>query len=136
MACNLAAHCNFLFGFFSCTLPEDTIDVNLMVHTLWEIHMFKKVRNTQVIKFIPWGTKVKPFPSLQSKITEYLRQREAFTNPFANRSYQSRPKAYTSKKPSHCQPFYQQVKPFQTYGYTYKKTQASIPYQTPHRQNL
>ena len=64
MACELAANCNFLFSFFSCNLPEDTIDVELMVHTLVGIYTFKKDRNTQVIRCSPWGTEVKPFPSL------------------------------------------------------------------------
>ena len=75
MGCDLAANCNFLFGFFSGTLPEDTIDVDLTVHTLPGIHTFRKDRNTQAIKYSPWGTKIKPFPSLQRKMMEYLRQR-------------------------------------------------------------
>ena len=33
MASDLAAICNFFFGFFSCNLREDTIDVKLTVHT-------------------------------------------------------------------------------------------------------
>ena len=81
MACNLAANCTFLFGFFSCTFLEDTIDMDLMVHTLWGIHTFRKDSNTQVIKCSPCVTEVKPFPSLHRKMTEYLRHREAIANP-------------------------------------------------------
>ena len=93
MACKLAANCNFLFQCFSCNLPEDTIDVNLKVHTLWGIHVDKKDRSTQVIKCSPQGTEVKPFLSPQRKMMEYIRQRQVIATPFANRSYQPRPKA-------------------------------------------
>ena len=65
MACDLAANHNFLFGFFLCTLPEDMINVDIKVHTLWGIHIFRKDRNTLMIKCSPLGTEVKPFPSLQ-----------------------------------------------------------------------
>ena len=91
MACDLAANCNFLFGFFSCNLLEDTIDIKLMVYTLWRINTFKKDQNTQVIRCVPWGTEVKPFPSLWRKMMEYLKQKQTIATPFANRSYQSTP---------------------------------------------
>ena len=74
VACDLAANCSFLFS-FSNNLPEDTIDIEMMVHTLQGIHTFKKDRNIQVTRCSPWGTEVKPFPSLQRKMKEYLRQR-------------------------------------------------------------
>ena len=92
MACNLEANCNFLYGFFSCTLPEDTINVDITVCTLKGIHIFKKHRNIQVIKCSAWTSKIKPFWSLQCKRAEYLRQREATNNPFANSSNHSRMK--------------------------------------------
>ena len=57
------------------------------------IHTFKKDRSTQVIRCSTWGTQVKPFPSLQRKMREYLRWRQTIATPFANRSYQARPKA-------------------------------------------
>ena len=72
MACQLAANCNFLFGFFSCNLPEDTFDMDLKVHTLWRIHTYEKDGNTQVIKCSPWGTEVKPH-LYKEKMTQYLR---------------------------------------------------------------
>ena len=57
------------------------------------IHTYKKDRSTQVIKCSPWGTKVKPFASLQKKMVEYLRCRQITATSFSNRSYQPRPKA-------------------------------------------
>ena len=86
MACDLAANCSFLFGFFSCNLPDDTINVKLTVPTLQGIHTFKKVRNTQMIRCSPWGSEIKPFPSLQRKMMEYLWQKQTITT-----SYQSTP---------------------------------------------
>ena len=34
MAYDLVLQCNFLYGLFHCDLPEDTIDVEINVHTL------------------------------------------------------------------------------------------------------
>ena len=93
MACKLSANCDLIFCILSCNLPENTIDMGLKVCTLQGIHMYKKDRSTQILKCSPWETKVKPFPSLQKKMTEYLRQRQIITTPFAYRSYQPRPKA-------------------------------------------
>ena len=42
MACDLAPQCNFLYEFFQCNLPEDTIDVEVTVRTLRGIHNFRK----------------------------------------------------------------------------------------------
>ena len=93
MACKRAANYDLIFGILTCNLSEDTIDLDMKVHTLWGIHTCKKDRSTQVIKCSPWGTEVKPFPSLQGKVKEYLRHRQTITTPFANRSYQPRPRA-------------------------------------------
>ena len=40
MASNLELQYNFLYGSFTCNLPEDTIDVEVTVHTLKGIHTF------------------------------------------------------------------------------------------------
>ena len=70
MVSDLAANCNFLLGYFTCSLLEDTIDVDLTVCTLKGIHTFRKDRNTQLSRCSPWGTEMKPFPSLKKKMTE------------------------------------------------------------------
>ena len=92
MACDLEPTCNFLFGFFMCTLPEDMNDVDITVHTLKEIHTFKKNRNTQISRYNPCSMVVKPFPSLWKKMKDYIKERQAISNPFTNRSYPSRSK--------------------------------------------
>ena len=98
MACKCSVNCNVIFGILSCNLPEDTIDVDLKVHTLWGIHTYKKKRSTQAIKCSPWGTEVKPFLSLQKKMAEFLRCRQITTTPFANSSLRSRPKATAARR--------------------------------------
>ena len=42
MACDLESECNFLYGFFTCNLPEDTI-VKLVPHFIYTI------RNNNII---------------------------------------------------------------------------------------
>ena len=34
--------CDLMYGFLKCALQEDTIDVDLKVHTLKGIHTFRK----------------------------------------------------------------------------------------------
>ena len=34
MACDLDPQCNFPYGYFTCNFPEDTVDVEVTVHTL------------------------------------------------------------------------------------------------------
>ena len=86
MPCNLAPACNLLFGYFSCTLLEDTIDVNITVHMLKGIHTFRKDWTMQVSKCSPWGRGVKPFPSLKKKMKDYIEECKAIANPFTHRS--------------------------------------------------
>ena len=90
MACDLAPNCNFLFWYFSCTLPEDMIDVDITVQMLKGNHTLRKDRSIQVSKCSPWGMEVRPFPSLRKKIQDYIEERQAIANPFI-RSYSSRP---------------------------------------------
>ena len=47
MACELLMQCDLVFGILECTLPEDTIDVDLKVCTLWE---FMPTEKTEVHK--------------------------------------------------------------------------------------
>ena len=42
MACEFSMQCDFFYGFLECAFPEDTIDVDLKVHTWKGIHTFKK----------------------------------------------------------------------------------------------
>ena len=70
MACDLEPKCNFLFGFFSCTLPDDMINVDIPAHNLKGIHTFGKDRNTQISRYSPQDMEVKPFQALWKKVKE------------------------------------------------------------------
>ena len=75
MACKLSTQCDLILWILKCALPEDTIDVDLKFHTLRGIHTFRKDSRTQIIKCSPWGTEVKPYPSLKKKMVEFMRHR-------------------------------------------------------------
>ena len=93
MACNLAPQCSFLYGFFQCDLPEDTIDVEITVRTLKGIHNFRKDCTSQKSTCTPWGLQVKPFPSLRKMIKAYMEERQNIANPFSpTQKYPNRPK--------------------------------------------
>ena len=92
MACDLDPQCNFLYRDFTCNLPEDTIDMDVTVHTLKGIHTFWKYCNTQTSSCSPWDTWVQPFPSLRTKMKDYIEEHQNIINPFAtNREYPTDP---------------------------------------------
>ena len=62
-----------------------------------DLHL-KKYRSTQVRKYSPWGTEVKPFPLLWKKMTEFLSQRQVITTHYTYMSYQPRPKATATRR--------------------------------------
>ena len=82
MAWDPAPQWNFLYWFFHCDLPEDTIDVEIIVGPLRGIHNFRKDHATQSSMSHPWGTQVKPFPSLFKKMEAYMEERQNIVNPF------------------------------------------------------
>ena len=72
MACTLKPECNFLNGYFRCLLPLGTVDVEVKVKMLREIHIFRKDRTTWVIMCNHWGTRFCSYPSLIKKMKTYL----------------------------------------------------------------
>ena len=95
MACEVLTQCNLIFGILRCTLPQDTIDVDLKVCSLQGIHTYKKDRSIQVIKCSPCGANVQLFQILQKKMAEFMKHRQIITTPFANRSFQPTPRVAT-----------------------------------------
>ena len=85
MACVFLTQHDLISGILNCTLPEDTIDMD------------KKDRSTQVIKCSPCGTEVQPFTSLKKKMAELVKCRQIIATPFANKSFQPRPKVSARK---------------------------------------
>ena len=97
MVCKLLIWCDLIFGVLNCTLPEDTIDVDLKVHMLREIHTFRKDSSMQIIKCNPWGMKVQPYPSLKKKMVKFMKCRWIIITPFTNRPFQLMPKVAAKK---------------------------------------
>ena len=71
MACDVKPACDFVFGFLRCTLPMDTIDVELTVRTVQGIHTFRKDHTSESATCSPWSRWMKPFSSLQKKIEAF-----------------------------------------------------------------
>ena len=72
MACELLTKCDLFYGFLKYAFAEDTIDVDLKVHTLKGIHTFKKDYKSQATKCSPLGTGVQPYPSLKKKMVQFM----------------------------------------------------------------
>ena len=97
MACILHPECNFFHGYFRCQLPEETVNVEVKVNTMQDIHPFRRDRTYQVIKYNPWSTRLHPYPSLIQKMKTYL-ELEGRLGP------KSRPQPQTQPQQTHIQP--------------------------------
>ena len=81
MACVLTPQCNFLYGYFQCQLPEDTIDAEVTVWTMKDIHTFKRDHSMQLISCRPWTSRYCPYPSLIKKMKTYLELKDQVADP-------------------------------------------------------
>ena len=90
MACDLKPACNFFFGFLWCTIPMDTIDVELPVQTVQGIHTFRTDHTTESSTCIPCIKWMKPFPSLWKKIEAFEEKKKDGTKKPIKKSTPSR----------------------------------------------
>ena len=58
--------------YFRCLLLEETVDVEVKVKTMRDIHTFRRDCTTQVISCKPWSPRLHPLPSLIKKMQTYL----------------------------------------------------------------
>ena len=72
MACLLQPECNFLHSFFRCRLPVEVVDVEVKVMSMQGTHIFKRDRMTQLIRCVPWTTKLHPHPNIIKKMKTFL----------------------------------------------------------------
>ena len=72
MACLLQPECNFLHRFFRCKLPIEVVDMEVKVMSMQGTHIFKRDRMTQLIKCMPWTTKLCPHPNIIKKMRTLL----------------------------------------------------------------
>ena len=72
MACLLQPECNFLHGFFRCKLPVEVVDVEVKVTLMQGTHIFRRDRTTQLIRCMPWTTKLHLHPNIIEKMKTFL----------------------------------------------------------------
>ena len=72
MACLLLPECNFLHRFFLCKLPVEVVDIEVKVTSMQGMHIFKRDRTTQLIRYMPWTTKLHPHPNIIKKMKTFL----------------------------------------------------------------
>ena len=72
MACLLQPECNFLHGFFGCKLPVEVVDMEVKVTSMQVMHIFKRDRTTQLIRCVPWTTKLHQHPNIVKKMKTFL----------------------------------------------------------------
>ena len=64
--------CNFVHGYFRCFLPEVTVDMEVKVKTMKDIHTFRRDCTTQIISCKPWSPRLCPYPSLVRRMQMHL----------------------------------------------------------------
>ena len=72
MACLLQPECNFLHGFFRCKLPVEVVGMEVKVTSMQGAHIFKWDRTTQLIRCMPWTTKLCTHPNIVKKMKTFL----------------------------------------------------------------
>ena len=72
MTCLLQPECNFLHGFFRCKLPVEVVDMEVKVMSMQGIHIFKRDGTTQLIRCMPWTTKLCLHPNIIKKMKTFL----------------------------------------------------------------
>ena len=97
MACELKPTCNSLFKFFQCSLPEDTIDIEVTVRMVKGIHMYRKDHITMSATCSPWNSQMKPFSSLMKKTEAFEEERRDENSPFTPSPIKFTKKAAPSK---------------------------------------
>ena len=68
----LQPECNFLHGFFRCKFPVEVVDIEVNVTSMQGTHIFRRDRTTQLIRCIPWSTKLCPHPTIVKKMKTFL----------------------------------------------------------------
>ena len=72
MACLLQPECNFLHGYCRCKLPVEVVDIEVKVTSMQGTHIFRRDWTTQLIRCIPWTTKLCPYPNIVKKMKTFL----------------------------------------------------------------
>ena len=98
MACKLKHTCNFLFSFFQCALPNDTIDIEFTVRIVKGIHPYRKDNTSKQVTCSSCSRQMKPFLSLQKKIEAYEEEKRDQNSPFLPNPLQFKKKNISTKR--------------------------------------
>ena len=72
MACLLQPECSFLHGFFRCKLLVEVVDVEVKITSMQGMHIFRRDRMTQLIKYTPWSMRLCLHPTIIKKMKNFL----------------------------------------------------------------
>ena len=72
--------CDFIQHNLTCTLPENTMDVLLKVHTRLGEHTFREDVYTRTLKYRSWNNELRPFRSLKKRVARMFRKRNSFSD--------------------------------------------------------
>ena len=78
MAKEMNVMCGFIQHNLTCTLPENTMDVLLKVHTRLGEHTFRKDVYTRTLKYRRWNKELRPFRSLKKRVARMFQKRNSF----------------------------------------------------------
>ena len=80
MAKEMNVACDFIQHNLTCTLPENTMDVLLKVHTRLGEHTFREDVYTRTLKYRRWNNELRPFRSLKKRVARMFRKRNSFSD--------------------------------------------------------
>ena len=78
MAKEMNVMCDFIQHNLTCTLPENTMDVLLKVHTRLGEHTFREDVYTKTLKYRRWNNELRPFRSLKKRVARMFLKRNSF----------------------------------------------------------
>ena len=80
MAKEMNVACDFIQHNLTCTLPENTMDVLLKVHTRLGEHTFREDIYTRTLKYRKWNNELRPFRSLKKCVARIFQKRNLFSD--------------------------------------------------------
>ena len=80
MAKEMNVMCDFIQLNLTCTLPENTMDVLLKVHTRSGEHTFREDVYMRTLKYRRWNNELRPFRSLKKRVERMFWKRNLFSD--------------------------------------------------------
>ena len=80
MAKEMSVTCNFLEHNLTCVLPENTMDVLLIVRMRSGEHTFREYVYTRTLKYRRWNNELRPFHSLKKRVAWMFHKRNSYSD--------------------------------------------------------